>query len=139
MLRPRSMRRLFVLAAIALAGCSYQLQGIPTNTTVEAAFQPQVQARELPTQFKVATFNIHMEPGDKVARALLADRSLRDVDLIVLQEVKRSDAACSDACALGNALGMHAIFAAGHSKANGHDYGVAILSKAKLTSAQILE
>jgi endonuclease/exonuclease/phosphatase family metal-dependent hydrolase len=133
------MRRLAVVAAVALAGCSFSLQGIPKNTAVEATVAARTPAAELPAHFKVATFNIYMQPGDKVARAMLADRSLRDLDLIVLQEVKRSNAACSDACVLGKALGMHAIYAAGHSKDDGNDYGIAILSKAKITSAQILE
>ena len=133
------MRRLAVLAALAVTGCSFQLQGVPKNTAVETTFVATNAQRELPAQLKVATFNIHMEPGDKVARAMRADRSLRDLDLIVLQEVTRSNAACSDACVLGKALGMHAIYAAGHSKDDGHDYGIAILSKAKITSAQIIE
>jgi endonuclease/exonuclease/phosphatase family metal-dependent hydrolase len=135
------MRGLAVV--VALAGCSFNLQGIPKHAGVEATVVEQTQAHaqtaELPAQFKVATFNIHMEPGDKVARAMLADRSLRDLDLVVLQEVKRTNAACSDACVLGKALGMHAIYAAGHSKDNSHDYGIAVLSKAKITSAQIIE
>ena len=133
------MRRLAVLAALAITGCSFQLQGVPKNTAVETTFLATNAQRELPAQLKVATFNIHMEPGDKVARAMRADRSLRDLDLIVLQEVTRSNAACSDACVLGKALGMHAIYAPGHSKGDGQDYGIAILSKAKITSAQIIE
>lgn len=144
------MRRLAVVVALAVTGCSFQLQGVPKDRGVEATFRDHDDAAptaattptladELPAQLEVATFNIHMEPADKVARAMLADRSLRDLDLIVLQEVKRSDAACSEACKLGRALGMHAIFAAGHSKDDGNDYGVAILSKANITSAQVLE
>jgi endonuclease/exonuclease/phosphatase family metal-dependent hydrolase len=140
------MPRPYLVAALAIAvstaGCA--LQGVPVHRAVEATFLPRPAATapaaetELPPQFKVATFNVHMEPGDKVAKAILADRELRDADLIMLQEVRRDDAACSAACAMGRALGMHALFAPGHSKGN-TDYGVAILSKAPITSAQILE
>ena len=134
------MRRLTVLAVIALAGCSFKLQGLPKNPGVESTFPKSAPTAELPAQFKVATFNVFMEDGNKIANGILADRALRDVDVLLLQEVIREKkTTCSAACVVGKRLGMHTVFAAGHSKANGHDYGVAVLSKAPITSAQILE
>lgn len=132
------MRRLSVVFAIALTGCSFALQQLPRNVQVESTFPQQAQVSDLPPHFKIATFNIHKEPGDKVADAILADRELRDADLILLQEVPRWDASCSSACAMGKRLGMYALFAPGHH-VDGKDLGVAVLSKAPITSARILE
>jgi endonuclease/exonuclease/phosphatase family metal-dependent hydrolase len=134
------MRGLAVVVALVVTGCSFQLQGIPKNRAVEATFPGRAAVAELPAHFKAATFNIHKEPGDKVARAILADRNLRDVDLLVLQEVPRAETSpgCSSACAMGRALGMYAIYAPAHH-VDGKDFGVAILSKAPITSAQIIE
>ena len=138
MLGLTSMRRVSVLVALALAGCSFHLQPNPKTVAVESTFPRNAPATDLPAQFKVATFNVHKEPGDKIAKAILADRELRDVDLIVLQEVPRSDATCSGACAMGKQLGMHALFAPGHVEGK-RDMGIAILSKAPITSAEIVE
>jgi endonuclease/exonuclease/phosphatase family metal-dependent hydrolase len=132
------MRRLSVVVVLAFAGCSFALQPVPRHPAVEATFPQHAAAAELPAQFKVVTFNVHKEPGDKVAAAMLADRALRDADLIMLEEVPRWDQACSGACALGKRLGMYAVFAPGHVEGD-RDMGVAILSKAPITSARILE
>ena len=132
------MRRASVLVALVLTGCSFGLQPLPKSVAIETTFPHQAPAADLPAQFKVATFNVHKEPGDKIANAILADRELRDVDLIVLQEVPRWDATCSGACALAKRLGMHALFAPGHVEGK-RDMGIAILSKAPITSAQLLE
>jgi endonuclease/exonuclease/phosphatase family metal-dependent hydrolase len=136
MLGLMSMR--LAVVALALAGCSFGLQPVPKHVAVEATFPSRPPVAELPAQFKVATFNVHKEPGDKIAKALLADRELRDADLLMLQEVPRWDEACSGACAIGNQLGMYALFAPGHVEGD-KDMGVAILSKAPITSAQIIE
>jgi endonuclease/exonuclease/phosphatase family metal-dependent hydrolase len=135
-----SMRRVsvVVLAISASAACSFRLQPLPKQLAIESTFPRQVAAAELPAQFKVATFNVHKEPGTKVAEALLADREMRDADLLMLQEVPRSGTTCSGACELGRALGMYAVFAPGHVEGD-KDMGVAILSRAPITSAQIIE
>jgi endonuclease/exonuclease/phosphatase family metal-dependent hydrolase len=129
-----------VLVVLALSGCSFGLQPTPKHVAVESTFPASGAITELPAQFKVATFNVHKEPGAKVASAILADRELRDADLIMMQEVPRfgRDATCSGACELGKQLGMYALFAAGHVEGD-NDMGVAILSKAPITSAQIIE
>jgi endonuclease/exonuclease/phosphatase family metal-dependent hydrolase len=133
------MRRLSVLAAVALAGgCSFALQNNPKSLTLESTFPKRAPVAELPAQFKVATFNIHKEPGRKVAKAIRADRELRDVDLITLQEVPRWGDVCSAACELGKELGMYAVFAPGHIEGK-KDLGIAVLSKAPITSARVLE
>ncbi|HEX5062921.1 MAG TPA: endonuclease/exonuclease/phosphatase family protein [Kofleriaceae bacterium] len=132
------MRRPLLVAVVVLSGC-WKLQGIPTNHQLEATFPASVQTTDLPGQFKVATFNIHMEPGHKVATALLADRALRDVDVIALEEVPRENGStCSSACAMGHELGMYSVFAPAHSK-DGDDFGVAILSRVPITSARVIE
>ena len=132
------MRRLSVVVLLAFAGCSFGLQPNPRHVAVEATFPARTPVAELPAQFKVATFNVHKEPGDKVAAAMLADRALRDADLILLQEVPRGDQACSAACAMGKRLGMYALYAPGHVEGD-RDMGVAILSRAPITSARIIE
>lgn len=132
------MRRLCLVLALATYGCSFALRPDPKDVSIETTFPARAPAAELPARFKVATFNIHKEPGDKVARAILADRALRDLDLIVLQEVPRSDRTCSGACALARRLGMYALYAPGHVE-DDTDMGIAILSKAPITSAQVLE
>jgi endonuclease/exonuclease/phosphatase family metal-dependent hydrolase len=132
------MRRSSVVFLLALGGCSFGLQPLPKQRAVESTFPQRAAIAELPAQFKVATFNVHKEPGAKVAQAILADRELRDADLIMMQEVPRWGTTCSGACELGRALGMYALFAPGHVEGD-KDMGVAILSRAPITSAQIIE
>ncbi|HEY5925527.1 MAG TPA: hypothetical protein VIV11_27770, partial [Kofleriaceae bacterium] len=130
------MRRTVAVLAVALAACSFNLQKNPKDLSIESTFLKQATVTELPGQFKFATFNIHKEPGDKVAKAILADRELREVDLFVMQEVPRWGDTCSAACDLGKRLGMHALYAPGHIEGD-KDMGIAILSKAPILSAQI--
>src|SRR5262245_16830900 len=134
---PRRSVCVSVIVVLAITGCA--LQGIPRDRRVEATFPETPPVVELPRQLKVATFNVHMEPGEKVAKAIASDRALRDLDLIMLEEVPRWNDRCSGACAIGTQLGFYSIFAAGHHDPDGKDVGVAILSKAPITSAQILE
>ena len=132
------MRRLSVAVLALVAGCSFSLQRNPKDLSIESTFPKQAAVSELPAQFKFATFNIHKEPGDKVAKAILADRELRDADLIVMQEVPRWGDTCSAACEMGKRLGMYSLYAPGHIEGK-KDMGIAILSKAPITSAQIIE
>lgn len=129
------MGRLAVIVALAAVGCANN--AIPPNRTIEATFPATPPITELPRRFQVVTFNVHMEPGDKVAKAIATDRAIKDADVIIMQEVHRSVFNCSGACEVGKRLGYYAIYAPGHAKGNS-DYGVAILSKAPITSAQFL-
>jgi endonuclease/exonuclease/phosphatase family metal-dependent hydrolase len=129
------MHRLAVLIALATVGCANR--AIPKDRRIETTFPLAPPRTELPAQFKVATFNVHMEPGAKVAEAIATDRALRDADVIVMQEVHRSGLGCSGACEIGKRLGYYVLYAPGHAAADGDD-GVAILSKAPITSAQII-
>ena len=132
------MRRSWLVAVVVLSGC-WKLQGIPANHQLESTFPAKAPAAELPAQIKVATFNIHMEPGGKIAKALVADRALRDVDVIMLEEVPRENGStCSSACAMGRTLGMYSVFAPAHTK-HDDDFGVAILSRVPITSARVIE
>ncbi len=115
--------------------------GIPKDTSIETTFPPPAKAATLPRELRVVTFNVHMESGAKIARAIESDPALRDADLIFLQEVERDErvaAPCSAACDLGKQLGFHTLFAPGHAIAKG-SHGVAILSRAPITSAQVIE
>ncbi len=128
------------LAAVTAApGCLKR--GLPLDTGIEATFPARAATRALPDQLRVVTFNVHGQPGHVIAEALRSDRALRDADLIVLEEVHRDDRAgdwCSGACRLAQELGFHAVFAPGHDNGKGSD-GVAIVSRAPITSAQVIE
>jgi endonuclease/exonuclease/phosphatase family metal-dependent hydrolase len=129
------MRSLLAVVAFALAGCANH--GIPTDRRIETTFPKAPPVTELPDQFKLVTFNVHMEPGDKVAPAIAADRATRDADVIVMQEVHRAGVGCSGACAVGKRLGYYVLYAPGHAAKDGDD-GIAILSKAPITSSQLI-
>jgi endonuclease/exonuclease/phosphatase family metal-dependent hydrolase len=131
------MRSPALLLASALAGCLNH--GIPRDRSVETTFPPA--GPMLARQLRVVTFNVHGEPGHRIARALRADPALAAADVILLQEVERDERrgdACSAACELGWQLGWHAVFAPGHAIAKG-SHGVAILARAPITSTQVIE
>lgn len=133
------MRQLAVVAALAVGACANN--ALPANRTIETTFPANAPVTELPERFQFVTFNVHMEPGDKLAKAIETDRAIRDADLIVMQEVHRSvvgATTCSAACAVGKHFGYYTLYAPGHAKGKS-DYGVAILSKAPITSAQVIE
>lgn len=86
---------------------------------------------------RVVTYNVHRISGAALTRAMLADETVRNADVILLQEVyQRSD--CSPACAAAAALGMYSMYAPGHGVADGSD-GVAILSRTPLHDAHVIE
>jgi endonuclease/exonuclease/phosphatase family metal-dependent hydrolase len=134
------MLRHIVVLCVLLAGCANH--GIPKDRTIEATFPARAASTALPRQLRVVTFNIHMEPGAKVARALQSDPALRTADVILLQEVERDERKpvppCSAACELGKQLGYHTVYAPGHAVKKG-SHGVAILSRTPITSAQVIE
>jgi endonuclease/exonuclease/phosphatase family metal-dependent hydrolase len=138
------MRRLAVGVSLAVAlvsgGCSVALQTIPKNHRIESTFPTTAAATELPSQFKVVAFNVHKEPAAKFIKGMQDDRATRDADLIFLEEVPRFDGqeGCSAACGAGKLLGYYAVYAPAHH-AEARDIGVAILSKAPITSARIIE
>jgi endonuclease/exonuclease/phosphatase family metal-dependent hydrolase len=131
--------RLAAVIVLLLAACSNH--GIPKDKSIEATFPKQPPVTSLPRELRVMTFNIHMEPGKKIARAILEDPALRRADVIFLQEVERDDRKpepCSAACELGRELGYHVVYAPGHAIKKG-SHGVAILSRVPITSAQVIE
>lgn len=122
-----------------LAACANR--GTPVDRSIETTFPTRPVARELSRHLRLVTYNVHREPGAEIVRAVNSDRALRTADLILLQEVHRDERAlqpCSGACALGRALGYHAIYAPGHDQDHGTD-GVAILSRAPIRSAEVIE
>ena len=138
----RLMRR-HLLPLVVLAGCAQR--GIPADRSIEARFPRAAQADTLPRQLRVVTFNVHMEPGDVVAHGIKSDRALKDADLIMLQEVDRREPAsvpndqwCSAACGLAKELGYYSVFAPGHAVPGG-SHGVAVVSRAPITSASVIE
>lgn len=131
------MLRLVVLAVVA--GCAQR--GLPKDMWIEATFPRTATVAQLPRQLRVMTFNVHMEPGAKIARAMRSDPDLMAADIIFLEEVERDEhrpELCSGACELGKALGYHVMFAPGHAQGKG-SHGVAVLSRAPITSAQVIE
>ncbi|MBV8756992.1 MAG: endonuclease/exonuclease/phosphatase family protein, partial [Deltaproteobacteria bacterium] len=52
--------------------------------------------------------------------------------------VHRDNLGCSTACAVARELGFYAVYAPGHANGNGDD-GVAIVSRAPITSSQVIE
>jgi endonuclease/exonuclease/phosphatase family metal-dependent hydrolase len=134
-----AMRLSLVLPLLVATGCVHN--GLPLDRGIETTFPERPAAAALPGQLRVVTFNVHGEPGDVVAGALRSDRALRDADLIMLEEVHRDDRAgnwCSGACRIAQELGFYAVFAPGHDNGRGSD-GVAIVSRAPITSAQVIE
>ncbi|MBA3820447.1 MAG: endonuclease/exonuclease/phosphatase family protein [Deltaproteobacteria bacterium] len=142
--RPASLAFALILIAACVTGCANR--GLPVDPSIEATFPRHPLVGELPRELRVVTFNVHGEPAEVVAGALQRDRQLREADVIVLQEVQRieplgaarSASWCSAACGIGKLLGFHAVYAAGHAIPGG-SHGVAILSRAPITSAQVLE
>jgi endonuclease/exonuclease/phosphatase family metal-dependent hydrolase len=135
-------RQHVVMLALGLSlatGCLRR--GSPTDKSIEATFPTAAIAPELGKQLRVVTFNVHREPGDVVVRGIESDRTLREADLILLQEVHRIENAsepCSAACALGKDLGYYTLYAPGHVQGDGTD-GVAILSRSPILSGLVLE
>jgi endonuclease/exonuclease/phosphatase family metal-dependent hydrolase len=132
--------RMRVLALLAFVlGCANH--GIPKDKSVEATFPTKSLAASHKRDLRVVTYNVHMQPAKKIAKALRSDPALMAADVIFLQEVERDERKanpCSDACELGKDLGFHTLFAPGHAVAKG-SHGVAILSRAPITSAQVIE
>jgi endonuclease/exonuclease/phosphatase family metal-dependent hydrolase len=130
-----SMRLAAMTATALLAGCFNHVS--PADPSVESTF-PTAAPRPLHHPLHVVTFNTHMIPGERIAYAILADRALRDADLIVLEEVHREGPGCSGACEVARELGMYAAYAPGHVNGKGTD-GVAILSRTPISNTEVIE
>ena len=139
-LMPMARRHATALFAVALAACANH--GVPKDKSIETTFPKQPAVTSLGRSLRVVTFNIHMEPGHKIARAFQADPALRAADVIFMEEVDRDErnpaTMCSGACAVGKELGYHVVYAPGHDVSHGSN-GVAILSRAPITSAEVIE
>jgi endonuclease/exonuclease/phosphatase family metal-dependent hydrolase len=122
------------LATALFAACAH---AAPRDVSIESTFPAQASEAPLPRAFRIATFNLHGRGGDEVVRALAGDPALRRADLLVLEEVHGAGG-CSVACAIARALGLHAVFEPEFVDRDGTD-GVAILSRAPIDSAQVLE
>jgi endonuclease/exonuclease/phosphatase family metal-dependent hydrolase len=117
-------------------GC--MAHGLPADAHVEAVVPAAPKAAELPHQMRVVEFNTHMERGEKIVDAISHDPALRDADVIILEEVHRSNLGCSGACEVGKVLGFYSVYAPGMANGDGDD-GVAVISRAPITSAQVIE
>lgn len=130
-----------LLVGWCMAGCNHPAPPHPfiewrlpvTESTVRAA----PAAGAVPAPLRVVTYNVHRISGAALTRAVLADDRLRNADVILMQEVYKSDD-CSPACAVAAALGMHSMYAPGHGAQAGSD-GVAILSRTPLRDAHVIE
>jgi endonuclease/exonuclease/phosphatase family metal-dependent hydrolase len=112
--------------------------GLPADARVEAVVPAAPKAAELPRPMRVVELNVHMERGEKIVDALEHDPALRDADVIILEEIHRSNLGCSAACEIGKAFGFYSVYAPGAANGDGDD-GVAIVSRAPITSAQVIE
>lgn len=135
-----SIAAVTALLPTVFAGCLRR--GMPVDTSIERTTATAGAAAESHSALRVVTFNVHGEPADVVARAIRDDPALRRADAIMLQEVHRVEAKdqawCSTACGVAKELGFHAVFAPGHAIPEG-SHGVAIISRAPITSAQVIE
>lgn len=128
-----------VLLLALVVGCNHPLPRDPHIEWRMPAFEPAaaVAAPGRDRPLRVVTYNVHRISGAELTRAMLADETVRNADVILLQEVyKHSD--CSPACAVAAALGMYSMFAPGHGVPDGSD-GVAILSRTPLHDAHVIE
>src|SRR3569832_2012421 len=124
------------LSLVLAGGC--MAHGLPADAHVEAIAPAAPKVAELPRQLRVVEFNTHMERGEKIVDAIERDPALRDADVIILEEVHRSNLGCSGACEVGKAVGVYSVYAPGMANGDGDD-GVAIVSRAPITSAQVIE
>jgi len=127
-------RHLIATAVLAAAGCSH---APAADRTIERTSLAATTSASLPRQLRVVTFNLHGEPGDKIARALQSDPVLRDADLIILEEV-HGHRGCSSACEIAYLFGFHSVFAPEFADRDGSD-GVAIVSRVPITSSEVIE
>lgn len=139
-MRPSVAVALSVALAASSTACLYRKH--PRDPSIETTVPKLSATTSLPRTLRIATFNVHREPGDVVLPGIRDDEALRTADLIVMQEVHRVEAAdaaaCSAACSLGKDLGFHARYAPGHVQGDGTD-GVAVLSRAPILSSEVLE
>jgi endonuclease/exonuclease/phosphatase family metal-dependent hydrolase len=124
------------LALILAEGC--MAHGLPVDAHVEAVAPAAPKAAELPRQMRVVEFNTHMERGENIVDAIERDPALRDADVIILEEIHRANLGCSAACEVGKALGFYSVYAPGMQNGDGDD-GVAIVSRAPITSSLVIE
>lgn len=134
--------RIAPLLTLAASLTACMVRAAPPDTTIETTFPTRpAETRSLPRQLRVVTFNVHRETPAKVMTGIKSDPTLREADLILLEEVHRIEPTtqpCSAACALGKDLGYYTLYAPGHMQGDGSD-GVAILSRAPILSGQVLE
>ena len=128
--------RFSLLAAVgALVGCLNHAD--PRDTRVEAVAPAAPLASALPRDLRVVAFNVHMEPGEKIADALRNDPQLRGADLIFFEEIHRSNLGCSGACQVGHELGFSSVYAPGGAAGDGDD-GIAILSRSPISNPRVI-
>jgi endonuclease/exonuclease/phosphatase family metal-dependent hydrolase len=112
--------------------------GLPPDAHVESVFPDSLPQKPLPRALHVVEYNVHMERGEKIVDALQHDPELRDADVIIMEEIHRSYLGCSAACVVGKAFGFYEIYAPGAAAGDGDD-GIAIVSRAPITSSQVIE
>jgi endonuclease/exonuclease/phosphatase family metal-dependent hydrolase len=136
LVQSRWLAALLVASSMLAPAC--MAHGLPADAHVEAIAPATPKAAELPHQMRVVEFNTHMERGEKIVDAISHDPALRDADVIILEEVHRSNLGCSGACEVGKVLGFYSVYAPGMANGDGDD-GVAVISRAPITSAQVIE
>jgi endonuclease/exonuclease/phosphatase family metal-dependent hydrolase len=130
---------LVVIALVAFSACNHPVPAQPHiewRLPLEATVRRDIDVVK-PRPLRVVTYNVHRISNTALTRAMMADESLRNADVILMQEVHKSSE-CSPACAAAKALGMYSMYAPGHGVHDGSD-GVAILSRTPLYNAHVIE
>jgi endonuclease/exonuclease/phosphatase family metal-dependent hydrolase len=130
---------LLVLSPLALSAgpqCRYIPADDPSRLPCEIQTAASAPAGPRAT-LRVATFNVHY--GDDVpalAAAIGASDSLKDADILLLQEIE-SYPAQARARDLARRLGMHVVYAPARPKRDG-THGLAILSRYPVSDVEIV-
>ncbi len=133
------LRTLLSAAALTLLviSCSRLNHPDPISPGLEQSRAPHT-ARAT-GEIAVATFNVHMESPKILVAAIVSDRTLRDADVILLQEIEwPSDAGRSHAADIANVLGMHHVYAPSYGLKGGGSHGIAILSRFPLSDPRVV-
>jgi endonuclease/exonuclease/phosphatase family metal-dependent hydrolase len=91
-------------------------------------------------QVRIATYNVHMQSGPALARAIRARPELLDVDVWLIQEIEhRGRRGEGEAARLARELGMGHVYAPAYGLRGGGSHGVAILSRIPFEDVKIVE
>jgi len=109
----------------------------PQSTAVETA-RGVWRAGAPDDSLRIATFNVHGESPEAIARAILGSPGVGGADVILLQEVESAGAA-GQARRLGALLDVHFAYAPAYARWDGGSHGLAILSRLPMCDLEVIE